>query len=430
MATTATVTEQLPTATPPPSARERGRISGADGVRAAAALMVIAHHLAQKLAAWGQSTWLQDVHGILIKGASGVSVFFVLSGMLLSYPFWTAFFLKRPYPSIGHYIKRRAQRIVPGFYVALGVSFVVSGIIANHDGYAIVHPLRRLIQGATFTSEFTYTTFFPTEQDAPLWSIGFEVFCYVLMPLLMLGLFAIKRHGRVLGWGYWIGALGVVLLINQWVTHTFIPGRDGRGWQYGLVGGAKSWMPDYNPVGFFAHFAMGILAAGFIVMWKVFHDGRRSWWFDGIAGLSLCGMGRLFWWKRFPTELDNSFSFQHQPYFYPTFAALAAVLLISLAYSKALGKAFDSPFMRYTAKISFGLYIWHYLVILWVGRMVESDFLPYGGVSDPWRWLEISVFAVVVSYIVATLSWHIIERPFLEGRLSGKRKAKESVTAT
>jgi len=60
MATTATVTEQLPTATPPPSARERGRISGADGVRAAAALMVIAHHLAQKLAAWGQSTWLQD----------------------------------------------------------------------------------------------------------------------------------------------------------------------------------------------------------------------------------------------------------------------------------------------------------------------------------------------------------------------------------
>ncbi|MCJ7827402.1 MAG: LemA family protein, partial [Demequinaceae bacterium] len=92
--------------------------------------------------------------------------------------------------------------------------------------------------------------------------------------------------------------------------------------------------------------------------------------------------------------------------------------------SQALGRMFDSPFLRYTAKISFGLYIWHHLVILWVGRVVSPEFLNYGGVSDPVRWLQISVFALVVSYIVAALSWHLIERPFLEGFLSGRRKAK------
>src|SRR5664279_5953773 len=108
----------------------KGRISGADGVRALAALMVIFHHIFQKLDAGAQSLWLQDVHGMIIKGASGVSIFFVLSGMLLSYPFWRAYFEKRPHPSIRHYVVRRAARIMPGFYVALGVSVWVSTAIA------------------------------------------------------------------------------------------------------------------------------------------------------------------------------------------------------------------------------------------------------------------------------------------------------------
>jgi peptidoglycan/LPS O-acetylase OafA/YrhL len=183
-------------------------------------------------------------------------------------------------------------------------------------------------------------------------------------------------------------------------------------------------MPGYNPVGFFAHFAMGILAAGFIAMWKVYVGGRRSWCFDLVALAAFSGMMLIFWWKRSPAELDGSFAMQQQPYFYPTFPLLAAILLAALAYSKALGRMFDSPFLRYTAKISFGLYIWHHLVILWVGRVVSPEFLNYGGISDPWRWLEISVFAIVLSYIVAALSWHLIERPFLEGFLSGRRKKK------
>jgi peptidoglycan/LPS O-acetylase OafA/YrhL len=406
------------------AAASKGRLSGADGVRAIAALLVIFHHCFQKLASWEQTAWLQDVHGFFIKGATGVSIFFVLSGMLLSYPFWTAYFAKKPYPSIGHYFKRRAQRILPGFYVALGVSFVVADILARHDGYVVRDAAYRLRAGFTFTSEFTYTTLFPTDVNGPLWSIGFEVFCYFLMPLLMLGLFLVKFRGRIAGWTYWLLAVGAVLLLNQWVITMFATNAIGKGWEYGLIGGAKSWMPGYNPVGFFAHFAMGILAAGFIAMWNVYMAGRKNWYFDLVALAAFSGMMGIFWWKRTPAELDGTFSMQQNPYFYPVFPLLAGVLLAALAYSKVLGRMFDSPFLRYTAKISFGLYIWHHLVILWVGRVVEPSFLPYGGVSDPLRWLEISLLAIVISYIVATLSWHIIERPFLEGFLSGRRKKK------
>ena len=411
------------------SVPSKGRISGADGARALAALGVIFHHVFQKLEAWTQSPWLQDIHGFIIKGASGVSVFFVLSGMLLSYPFWRAYFEKRPHPSIRHYVARRAARIMPGFYAALAVGFWVSAVIARHDGVPVVQPLRRLIAGATFTSEFHWVTFFPTEQDAPLWSIGFEVFCYVLLPLFMLGLFALRRRGRRIAWGYWLGVLAFVVLVNQWVIHTFVPGSDGRGWQYGLLGGAKAWMPDYNPVGLFAHFAMGILAAGFIAMWKAFHGGRRSWAFDAVAAAAAVGVVALYWLMRYPVELDNSLSIQRQPYFFPILAGLVAVLLAALAYSRVLGRVFDNRFFRYTAKVSFGLYIWHYLVVLAVGRLFAHDFLPYGGVSSIGRLLGLGALVLVVSYGIATLSWHLIERPFLEGRFSGRGRSPQAHAA-
>ena len=425
--TPATATTQTQGTTAPsstPDATSTNRISGADGVRALAALMVIFHHLFQKLDANGQSAWLQDAHGMIIKGASGVSIFFVLSGMLLSFPFWRAYFEKRPRPNIRHYVARRAARIMPGFYVALAVSFWVTAVIARNHGAQVTQPIRRLIAGATFTSEFNWVTFFPDDTNGPLWSIGFEVFCYVLLPLFMLGLFALKWRGRRVAWGYWAAVFALVLLANQWVTTTFVPGDDGRGWQFGVVGGAKLWMPDYNPVGFFGHFAMGIFAAGFIAAWRVFHGGRRSWWFDAVAAAAFAGIVALFWLKRFPVEMDNTLSLQHQPYFFPILAGLVAILLSGLAYSVVLGRAFDNPFFRYTAKISFGLYIWHYLIILWVGRALEPDFLNYGGVEDPWRLLEIGAFVLIVSYAVAAVSWHLIERPFLEGRFSGRRDAR------
>ena len=84
---------------------------------------------------------------MIIKGAAGVSIFFVLSGMLLSYPFWRAYFEKRPHPSIRHYVARRAARIMPGFYVALAVSFWVSSVIARNQGYTVAHSIRRLDRG-------------------------------------------------------------------------------------------------------------------------------------------------------------------------------------------------------------------------------------------------------------------------------------------
>ncbi|MES1171441.1 MAG: acyltransferase family protein, partial [Actinomycetota bacterium] len=103
------------------SQRAEHRIAGADGLRAAAALGVVFSHLFQRLSMGDHGDVILGIQSIAMKGAYGVSIFFVLSGTLLSYPFWTAYLSGEKLPSLRRYAKRRAARIVPGFYVALTV---------------------------------------------------------------------------------------------------------------------------------------------------------------------------------------------------------------------------------------------------------------------------------------------------------------------
>ena len=402
-------------ATTSPTISGGGRLTGADGLRAFAAMWVVFSHLFQRLNLPAQDSWLQDVQVMMMKGAYGVSIFFVLSGMLLSYPVWTAYLTGQGYPRLGHYVRRRVARIVPGFYASLIVSFVV-GLALFPDA---PYQLRRLISGLTFTSSFHYVTFFPVESNGPLWSIGLEVVSYVLMPLAMWGLFAIRTRNRPVGLGYWLLTFGAVVALNQWVITTFTTDAVGKGWQYGLVGGAKQWMPAYNPVGFFGHFAVGVMAAALIAMWRLHHGGVRRWWFDALAAVGLVSAGALVWAARLPPEPDNTTNFQGQPYLFPMFAVLVAVVLVGLTHSAALGRLVDNRFARYTAKVSFGIYIWHYLVLHLFSRLTDGEF-EYYGITDPWRHLGLSLGVLAVTYAVASASWFWLERPALASRWANR----------
>ena len=61
-------------------------------------------------------------------GAFGVAIFFLLSGFLLSGPFWGAYDAGRPMPSLRTYALRRAARIMPGYYTALTVSLILAAV--------------------------------------------------------------------------------------------------------------------------------------------------------------------------------------------------------------------------------------------------------------------------------------------------------------
>ncbi|WP_019914120.1 acyltransferase family protein [Paenibacillus sp. HW567] len=407
------------------------RFTGADGVRAIACLSVILHHLSQRLAMPAQKPWLQEMQSVFLLGNSGVSLFFVLSGFLLSFPFWSAYLDNEPYPSIRAYAVRRAARIMPGFYV----SFLVCLLLVWRLDIPTEFLWRRILAGFTFTAGFHYTTFFPSDLNGPFWSISFEVFCYMLMPLFMALLFLLsKRRSFGKAIMFWIVAFGLVLVANSLVHQWFTPGETGRGWRFGQIGGAKYWMPNYNPVGFFGHFTIGILAAG--VMTAIMRCGtaierlRKSGLFDAIGAVALGLAGLLLWRMRHRGEFD--FSFQQQPYYFPAYAILFGVVLLSAPFSVRLGRYLDNRFFRFTAKISFGLYIWHYLFITLIEKYGIQDY-HQSGVEDVWRWLGISVSVVVISYAAAVISYYVIEQPFInwsKGKPFFRRKRRDAHSVT
>jgi hypothetical protein len=78
----------------------RGRLAGADFIRALACLLVLAHHLVLRLDLGKLSPSLRPTFEFFRFGNYGVSLFFVLSGFLLARPFWSALDRGLPPPSL------------------------------------------------------------------------------------------------------------------------------------------------------------------------------------------------------------------------------------------------------------------------------------------------------------------------------------------
>lgn len=386
-------------------------LGGADGIRAIACLAVIFHHFAQRLDMNAQTEAVRNVQAFLLAGNTGVSIFFVLSGFLLAFPFWKHYIEGAQYPAIRQYMFRRAARIVPAYYLVFIVSMILVVILNIPSGYFLL----RSITGLTFTSAFHYITFFPSDINGPFWSISFEVFCYVLMPLFMLAMFRLLKGRSIkIGLVYWIGVVILILVMNQFIHIYLTPGPEYRGWQYGNIGGAKFWMPHYNPIGMFAHFAIGILASG--VAAKLNHSYeklekiKRAGIFDLIGGVSLILAIVFIWFVR--SEPEFSVSLQQQPFFYPYFAILIAIPLAIGTHTLLLKKVLDNALFKFIAKISFGLYLWHYLFISLVA-MWETDY-HYFGIASIAYWAIISGAILLVSIIISTLSYYIVEEPVIK----------------
>ncbi|MNM76882.1 Acyltransferase family protein [compost metagenome] len=102
-------------------------------------------------------------------------------------------------------------------------------------------------------------------------------------------------------------------------------------------------------------------------------------------------------------------------------------MLLSAPFSLGLGRWLDNRLFRFIAKISFGLYIWHYLFIILIEKYGIPDY-HYFGIEDVGRWLAISGFVVLISFVAATISYYLIEQPFInwsKGKPFFRRKRTE-----
>jgi peptidoglycan/LPS O-acetylase OafA/YrhL len=383
------------------------RLAGADFLRAAACLVVLGHHLAQRMS-WNESLgWMEWLRVFNQTGGFGVSLFFILSGFLLARPFWQAIDRNEPLPSLRTYAIRRAARILPGFWLALTVTLILAVTVFGIplSGQTVL----RFLAGFFLVSDWHWVTFFPVEVNGPLWSIGFEVTSYALLPLGFLALFALPAtwtrgwRSRLLWLAVIAAAIGAHLLFTRFVR----PDAIGRGWDYGLIGGAKTWMPRYNPFAFFAMFAIGALAAGLQVRFAK----QRGALFDVLA-LAALGAMLVIFALQVDARGTEAYGFANIPHTYPLLQISAGLFLAFAPSSLAVGAALDNPVTRYIARVSFGLYVWHYVVLELFRRFGIRD-IDHGQMEDPLRLLVVGGSIVAVTFVIAHASFYLIENPII-----------------
>jgi peptidoglycan/LPS O-acetylase OafA/YrhL len=326
-------------------------------------------------------------------------------------PFWASFVESKPFPSIKRYSLNRAARIAPAFWLNLIICNILAAVLFNLE-----FNWQKFVSAFLFINSYHFSTFFPTEVNGPLWSIGLEVSCYLLLPIVLYLIFRIARSNA---WAY-VGLLTAIVAlqaINPLIIKVFMTDNDQKGWQFGIDGGAKQWLPYWNISTFFTQFLIGSLAALVIVHLRSMAT-KPTRIFD-FAFIATAIQAVVLVVSRLTPGWEDSVT--QQPYLSPFFAIFMAGLLVFGSHSKYVSRVLDNRLFSWLAKLSFGIYLWHVVVIEVIARKFVSNYV-FSGMNDVWQWVFISAIVLGSAIAIAAVSWRLLESPILKA----VRKAKSS----
>lgn len=209
------------------------RVPALTGVRAMAALLVVATH-----AAYTTGKYTHGFAGLVYARMEiGVPIFFVLSGFLLFGPWVKAAAAGSPPPSLRRYGWHRVRRIMPAYVVTVLAAYLIyhfrdGGPNPGHDWWGL---LRNLTLTQIYTDNYLFS--FLHQGLTQMWSLAVEVAFYIVLPMLayLLLVWLCRRRWRprlLLA-----GLLGLALISPAWLVlvHT----TDA------LPDGARLWLPGY-----------------------------------------------------------------------------------------------------------------------------------------------------------------------------------------
>src|ERR1700730_2481787 len=95
-----------------------------DGLRFLAILPVVLHHLCERAIRIAEDRHLVTASDYALinlfpTGYLGVELFFVISGLIISYPFISAHFRGQLYPSVRKFYLRRVTRLEPPYFLVM-----------------------------------------------------------------------------------------------------------------------------------------------------------------------------------------------------------------------------------------------------------------------------------------------------------------------
>jgi peptidoglycan/LPS O-acetylase OafA/YrhL len=363
-----------------------GRVANLDVLRAAAALLVLGIHayaLGGRVAPIKAVYWY-DVP--LIAMASGVWLFFVISGYVISRPFINRLLSSEPLPRTGAYALRRGLRIYPLYWIALTVFIVIQGTTGTRTWQLVVHYalLNNLVPGRE------------EALLAPAWTLTLEVLFYASIPLLALAVRGCHRGGlsaerlAAIVLASWLASIAFAALAD-------LPG-DG---QTGL------WLRFLFP-GMWQAFCPGILLAiaphlghGRWRRWLVEFPAKRVATAVAVAALAGAALLSSIAPLRFGIVPYQLLSDASRPLFSVGYGLIVAAALRARPWAEG---------RRWVLELglaSYGLYLLHPVI---ESFMLAHGLRPIDNESIPAYLLNCGCLLALTAPL-ALASWHWLERP-------------------
>ena len=355
--------------------KKRRYITGLDGIRAIAVIMVLAYHL--KLA-------------LFKSGFLGVTVFFVLSGYLI-----TGILISEVEEEgtidLKNFWLRRIRRLVPAVMsmavVIIFVSAVVNKIIFTkgckdflasvlgfNNWWQIFNKVS-YFEAAGVPSPFTHC-----------WSLAIETQFYLIYPLILLGIYKLvksrgegraKRGLLFAGVTLLLALISVILMIIL-----FDPQQDASRVYYGtdtrafslLFGALLAILWEYRMVprrlSASVNMVLGSVSFAVLLVMTIAINGSSNFWYRGGQFVG---------------------------------TILTVLVIYTVSGRKTwLSRFLSNPVLKWIGDRSYSIYLWHYPIILLISK----------GIKASW-W--ITLIEIVLSVVLAELSYRFIETPIRHG---------------
>jgi peptidoglycan/LPS O-acetylase OafA/YrhL len=376
-----------------------------DGLRAVAALAVLAFHVAGQTGIAFQGT----IGGRVSSRADvAVAIFFGLSGLLLYRPWARATLTAEHGPRSAAYLWRRALRILPAYWILVAVAL-------------FAYRSDRLGSAETWLRWLTLSQIYdlrpwwelPGPQGlAHIWSLSTEVAFYLLLPLLAAALGAYARFGKgrhVVSVRARRLLIGLALLslmspiFNGWIVVT------QQNFQLYL------WLPRS-----FWWFAAG-MAIAVLGEWAKLEDGPvrkfcqtlaaspgTTWIIAAAAYAAACtDLGGPV----IPSSLKIPL-WENEArltlYLIVAFCLIAPAAFQS-ANETVVSWLLGNGTMRFLGRISYGIFLWQFIAIFAYYDMTDRRPLSFD-------YLEILVISVIGTVIMATAGYYLVEKPAMRLR--------------
>jgi peptidoglycan/LPS O-acetylase OafA/YrhL len=362
----------------------RGEIRSLTGLRAVAATWVVLLHFQHLLAPFLDQ--IPALRTVISSGWLGVDLFFVLSGFVIGRSHLDKIGRGPLLPTIGRFLGSRFARVWPAWAVVTVLMFVwVWGmrrmswnpdvLVPHADADAI-----SLVRQLSMTHMWDRESFYGAGVLLPGWSVSAEWLAYLAFPLLALLLRPLRRLPAV-----------VLLTLSCSAMLPLVVIAYGQG----TVDHHQSWILRIA-----CGFTAGLLAA--MATRTMVRTQRTESLALAVSVLCVLGVVLVSLWNEWRRAGDLTHDYAGVA------VAFFPLLVVSLSFTdRGVAKLLSGPVMVYGGRISYCLYLCHFVVLDVVVTMLWQQ--------NAWVWTPKTVLLMpllaVLPFGLAALLHRFVEEP-------------------